>query len=82
VFGHGKKKQVVIAKHDNSPIMNIFDRAENAQGVRAAIDEIADEPKAIGSGVKMYPLEKALQGSIAALHIADRISSHKKSIDR
>ena len=66
----------MVAQYDNSLISQILDVAEDVQRIRAAVDEVADEPETIMGGVEVDMLEKALQGLVASLHIADGIRRH------
>jgi hypothetical protein len=76
VFRDGKKKQVVIAKHDDGPIAQLLDIAEHAQRIRAAVDEIADEPDPVDVRLKGDAVEQAAEGVEAPLNVADRVGSH------
>lgn len=46
-FRHGEQEQIVIAQHDLRGGAKLFERAKDAKGVRAAIDQIADTPEAV-----------------------------------
>ncbi len=46
-FGDSQQEQVMVAQDDNRSIAKILDVAEDAQRIRAAVDEIADKPETI-----------------------------------
>ena len=66
----------MVAQYDNRPISQILDVAEDVQRIRAAVDEVADEPETIMGRVEVDMLEKALQRLVASLYIADGIRRH------
>lgn len=66
----------MVAQDDNSSITELLDVAKDAQRIRATVDQIADEPKAIRFWIKVNVLDQALQGVVTALHIADCIGGH------
>ena len=74
----GKKKEIVVAKHDACGPSQRTDGAKHTEGIGPAVDKIADEPKTVAARIKLYMIEKTLQGIMAPLHIADCISRPKK----
>ena len=68
----------MVAKHDACGPSQRTDGAKHTEGIGPAVDKIADEPKTVAARIKLYMIEKTLQGIMAPLHIADCISRHKK----
>jgi len=74
---YGEQEQVVIAEDDLCGGSKLFEIAQDAKGVGAAIDEIADAPEAVYEGIKPDEFEQSLQGARAALNVADCIDGHR-----
>jgi hypothetical protein len=72
----------VVTEHDADGRSERTDVAKHTEGIRPAVDEIADEPQSIYRGVEANMLNKALQGIMASLHIADCVCRHKKGCQR
>lgn len=66
----------MVAKHDACGLAERTDVAKHTEGIGPAVDEIANEPKAIAARIKSDMSEKALQGVMASLYISDCISRH------
>jgi hypothetical protein len=81
-FRDRKKEDVVVTEHDADGRSERTDVAKHAEGIRPAVDEIADEPQSIYRGVEANMLNEALQGIMASLHIADCVCRHKKGCQR
>lgn len=74
---YGEQEQVVIAEDDLCGGSKLFEIAQDAKGVGAAIDKIADAPEAVYEGIKPDEFEQSLQGARAALNVADCIDGHR-----
>jgi hypothetical protein len=68
--------EIVIAEHDDGIVAQRLDEAQYAQGVRAAIDEIADEPELVPIRVELQAVEQCAQFGCAALHVTDGVARH------
>lgn len=75
-FGHGEKEQVVIAQYGLGGEAKILDQAQDAEGVRASVDEITDEPEPIGAGLKGDAVQQIAERVEAPLNVADRVGGH------
>jgi hypothetical protein len=76
-LGHRQQEEVMVAQDDNSSITQLLDVTEDAQRIRATVDQIADKPETISTWIKSDVLNQALQGLVTALHIADCVGSHE-----
>ncbi len=76
-FRSGEQEQVVIAEDDLCGGAKLFEIAKDAKGVWAAIDQIADAPKAVCGRIKPDEFEQSLQRARAALDVADCVDGHR-----
>ena len=83
--GNGEQEDIVIAENRQRGGAEITNVAQNMEGVRAPVDEIADKPQPVLLRIKVKSFCELSEGSEAALNVADCISSHgwaKTSADR
>ena len=71
--GRGREMQVVVAQDADGGVTQATHKAQQAQGVRPAIDQIARKPEAIDGGIEVDAIEEAQQVIEAALDIANGI---------
>ena len=50
------------------------DKAQQGQGIRAAIDQVPDQPQLVAIGRKAQLAQQILQGFEAALDVADGVT--------
>ena len=81
-FRDRKEEDVVVTEHDADGWSERTDVAKHTEGIRPAVDQVADEPQPIFRGVEANMLNEALQGIVASLHIADCVCRHKKECQR
>jgi len=76
-FRYGQQEQIMIAEDDLDGGAKLFEVAQDAKRIRAAIDQIADAPEAVYGRIKPDEFEQAFQGARAALDIADCVDGHR-----
>lgn len=81
-FRYGQQEQIVIAEDDLDGGAELFEVAQDAKRIRAAIDQIADAPEAVYGRIKPDEFEQALQGARAALDVADCVGGHRVEKER
>ena len=74
--GHGQEVQIVVAEDGDGGGAERLHVAQDGKRIRAAIDEIADEPQAIARLGKADELEQLAKLRAAALDVADRVVAH------
>jgi hypothetical protein len=75
--GHGKQMQVMVTEHHLRPVAQFAHHAQHGQGLRAAVDGVADEDEA-GVGSAGSELVDQVDGAcVAALDVADGVGGHK-----
>ena len=79
-FSDGQQKQIMVTEHGLCRRSQTTNEPKDSERIRAAVDEIADEPQSISGGVKANVLNEALQGIVAPLHIADCVCRHRKGM--
>ena len=79
-FVLGQQMQVVIAEHHHRAIAQFPDESQHLQRLRPAVDQVADEPQPVAPTIEAHALEQCLQLVVAALHVADRIRSHRERL--
>ncbi|MNY23893.1 hypothetical protein D3C86_1575770 [compost metagenome] len=77
VVRHGQQVQVVIAEHAGHRFAHGKQEAQGFQRLRAAVDQIADQPQVVASRIEGHPIEQALERLQAALDVADGIQRHQ-----
>ena len=50
--------------------------AQDRQRIGAAVDEIADDPKAVARAIERDHVEKLREFGVAALNVADNVMTH------
>ena len=73
---HGQQMQIVVAENGDGRRAERFHFAQYRERIRAAVDEIADQPQAIGGLRKSDELEQVAELGVAALDVADRVEAH------
>ena len=68
--------QIVVAEDACDAAAEPHDAPEHGQRIRAAIDEIADEPETITRRAKRDLAQQCVEGRSAALNVADREQPH------
>src|SRR5512138_251583 len=68
--------QIVIAEDDRCSRAERFDSTKYGKGFRAAIHEIAYEPKPVRARVEFQLIEEPRELVIASLDVADRVGGH------
>ena len=71
--GCGQEMQVVVAQDADGGVTQATHEAQQAQGVRPAVDQIARKPEAIDGGIEVDAIEEPQQVIEAALDIANGI---------
>ena len=71
--GHGQQVQIMVAQQAAGGFAIAHEAAQHAGGLGAAIDQIAQENEAVAAGRKGNGVQQALQGAVAALHVADEV---------
>ena len=74
--GHGQQMQIVIAENGDGRGAERLHVAQHGERIRAAVDEIADEPQAVARLGKADELEQLAELRVAALDVADRVVAH------
>lgn len=75
--GSREKMQIVIAENDGGAVAQIDDPAEDVQRIRSAINEVADEPQFVRTGIERNGIEQFPELPTASLNVADRIKRHE-----
>ena len=73
--GRGQEMKVVVAQDADGGVTQAAHEAQQAQGVRPAIDQIARKPEAIDGGIEVDAIQEAQQVIEAALDIANGIGA-------
>jgi len=66
----------MVAQHRDRAIAERAHPAQAAERVRAAIDQVADEPQPVPFGSEVQPLEQLLELVQAAVQVADGPGRH------
>ena len=77
-FGECQQMQVMVAEHADRGIAEVPDEAQHAERIRPAVDQVADEPQAVGGRIEADGIEQAQKGIVATLKIANGIGRHIK----
>jgi hypothetical protein len=72
--------QVVIAEHHRRRGAQRLDQAQHLQRRGPAIDQVADEPDAVGGRIEADIVEQAPERVVTSLQIADCICSHSRRV--
>jgi hypothetical protein len=72
----GEHEEVVIAEHRHGRITQGGDQPQRVGRLRATIDQVTDEPKAVAACVEVDRIEHHHQLVAAALHVADGPGAH------
>ena len=75
--GHGQQVQIMIAEGDRRCGAEGANSAQHRQRVRAAVDQVANEPEAIAIRAEAQGGEQRAEFGIAALYVADRVQRHQ-----
>ena len=76
----GQQVEIVIAQDYLGSILQLVYEFERVQIVRAAINQVSEEPKLIGRSFEMDVIQEAAKVIVATLDITYRIRSHAFSI--
>ena len=63
----------MVAQHSNGGVPQSLDEAQNVQGVRSLVDQIAGEPEPVFRGIEVDLVEQPEEIVEAPLNIANRI---------
>ena len=74
--GDGQKMQVVIAEHGADAAFVLLDVAQAMEGLGAAVDDIAHQPKGVTAVVEADVGEQFLKFGETALQVADCVVCH------
>ena len=77
VVGHGQQMQIMVAQHTGHGVANGVEKTQGLQRLRAAVDQVADQPKLVLRGIEGHLLEQALERFEATLQVADGIHRHQ-----
>jgi hypothetical protein len=66
----------VITQHNYRAIAQRFNQAQHVQRIRAAINQITDEPQLIFRCVKWDFLQQLLEFGVTTLDVADCVDGH------
>jgi len=75
-FSDHQQMQIVIAKHGDSTVTQVFHEAQYGQRIRSAVDQIADKPKSVTRGIKANFVKQPLHCTEAALNVTNCVSRH------
>ena len=75
--GDHQQVQVVIAEHGDRARAEAFHEAQHRQRMRAAVDEIADQPQAVARRIEAALVEQTAQRRVTALDVTDCVSSQE-----
>lgn len=56
----------------------VDDEAQNAQGIRAAVDQVSHQPEPVFGGIEFKQVQEAAQGIVTTLDVAYGVSSHEE----
>lgn len=76
---HRQQVQVVVAQNADHRLAHGIEEAQRLQGLRAAVDQVADQPQAVLGRVEGDALQQAFQGIQATLQVAYRVDRHQCS---
>ena len=71
-----EQMQIVIAEHGHRALAQAAHEAQRLERLRAAIDEIADEPQRVRRRIEAQRVEEPAQLVVAALNVADGVGAH------
>ena len=74
--GDGEQMQVVVSQHDECVICQRTHEPERLERIRAAVDQIADEPQAIAVRRELQLRDQRAQLLVTTLHITDGKARH------
>jgi hypothetical protein len=69
--GEGQQVQVVVAEHHDGLLAEGLDVAQHRQRLRAAVDQIADQPERVGEWVEADAIQQRAELVVATLDVAD-----------
>lgn len=75
-LGNHQQVEIMVAQDGDRRRSQGFDQAQCFQRFRPAIDQVTDQPQAIGARIKGADLEQSLQRVIAALDVANGVRGH------
>lgn len=70
----------MITEDDTDGWTKMLEEAQDPKRVRAAIDEIADKPDAVGSRIKPQQIDQSSERDETPLYVADCIGGHKSRL--
>ena len=73
---HRQQVQIVITEHTLRCVAEIFYKTQYLQGLRPAIDQIADKPEPVCGRIKRNALQQRKQLIVAALHVTKGVNRH------
>jgi hypothetical protein len=71
-----EEMEVMVAKDSRGGFPETFDKPQDGQRIRAAIDEIPHKPQPIMSRIKLDLLEELLERREAPLDVANGVGGH------
>ena len=66
----------MVAQHGDGSLAQIAHETQGFQRTRPAIDQIADQPQPVDSGIEMTCFEQTQERAEAALDVANRVGGH------
>ena len=76
-FSHCKEKQIMVSQDEPDGSAKIPDESEGGEGIRAAIDQVSNQPDLVAFRSERNPVEKLLERNKAALDVADCVGGHQ-----
>ncbi len=73
---YAEQVQIVISQNGHRTLAECAHEAQDLERLRAAIDEISDEPEAVTVAIERDHLEQLAEFVVAALDVADRVGRH------
>jgi len=74
--GDRQQMKIMIAEHGHGRVAQRDHFAQHGQRIGPAIDQVADEPQAVGVGRETDEVEQLAEFGVAALDIADCVERH------
>jgi len=75
-----RQMQIVVTENDRRTPSQTFDQAQDGERVRAAIDQVANQPQAVACRREAQVFEQADKFSVATLNVADSIGGHRPTL--
>src|SRR5690606_5270435 len=67
----------MVAQHGGHRVANGIQEAQGFQRLRAAVDQVADQPQVVLGWIEVDPFQQAFQWLQATLHVTDGIQGHQ-----